>query len=264
MRASLAAVVVCALTLVAPAIAAPPTPGVHLVQVEGERGPVKGAIYVPRELDLAEPAPTVVFLHGYGECGTDGLKQLGVGLPNAIVWDAARWPFVVVIPQKPEFNVDWDEYLDAVLSMLDLAIAEFGADPDRVGLTGLSQGGHGTIALASRHPERFRAAAPVCGYTMRRFEPEGGRVSFDSPTPDERYARAAEAMRGMAVWIFHGGRDDIVPPSESEKLHEALLAADAPDAKLTIYPEDNHNSWDSAYRKSGLWDWFAERLAADD
>ncbi len=237
-----------------------PTPGFHFVQVEGEQGTVKGTIYVPRGLDMSTPAPTLVFLHGYGECGTDGSKNLGVGLPNALLWNADRWPFVIVMPQKPVFDTDWDTYDDAVINMLDLAIAEFGADPDRVGITGLSQGGHGTIAIATNHPDRFRAAAPVCGYTKPRFTGDGQRVSFKEPTSPEQFAQAARMMSDMGVWIFHGARDDVVPPSESKGLFAALEETDNDDIKLTIFPEDNHNSWDSAYRKSELWDWFADRL----
>jgi dipeptidyl aminopeptidase/acylaminoacyl peptidase len=67
----------------------------------------------------------------------------------------------------------------------------------------------------------------------------------------------------MGVWIFHGGLDDVVPPDESRGLFRALEATDNEDIKLTIFPEDNHNAWDSAYKRSGLWDWFAQRLAAD-
>ncbi|MEZ6241882.1 MAG: prolyl oligopeptidase family serine peptidase [Phycisphaerales bacterium] len=238
-------------------------PGFHFVEVKGEHGVVKGTIYVPRGLDTSKGAPCLVFLNGYGECGTDGLKNLGVGLPNAIVWDAARWPFVVVMPQKPVYDMEWDAYEDAVLAMLDLAVAEYGADPDRVGVTGLSQGGHGTIAIATHHPERFKAAAPVCGYTFSHFNDKGERVSRDEAAAERRLTEASSAMKGMAVWIFHGGRDDVVSPDESRNLHEALVHAGAEDVKLTIFPEDNHNSWDSAYRKSGLWDWFTQRLSKD-
>ena len=243
---------------------AQPTPGFHFVEVQGEHGAVKGTIYVPRGLDLSEPAPALVFLHGYGECGTDGSRNLGVGLPNALLWDADRWPFVIVMPQKPVFDTDWDTYDDAVITMLDLAIARFGADGDRVGITGLSQGGHGTIAIATNHPDRFRAAAPVCGYTKLRFTGDGQRVSFNDPTSPEQFAQAARAMSDMGVWIFHGGRDDVVPPSESKGLFSALEHTDNDDIKLTIFPEDNHNSWDSAYKRSGLWDWFGERLRDDN
>jgi len=239
-------------------------PGFHFVEVEGAKGPVKGVIYVPWGLDTGDGAPGLVFLHGYGECGTEGTHMLGVGLPSALVWNPERWPFVVVIPQKPVFNAEWDAYEDAVLKMLDLAISEYGVDADRVAVTGLSQGGHGTIALASHHPERFRAAAPVCGYTRVHFDENGVRGEQTPATAEtEAIKRAAERLKAMPVWLFHGGKDDVVPPAESRSLHDALEAAGADEVKLTIFPEDNHNSWDSAYRKSGVWDWLVEKTRAE-
>ncbi|MEZ6318919.1 MAG: prolyl oligopeptidase family serine peptidase [Phycisphaerales bacterium] len=269
MRWMLAVVVPFVVALVAPGVRAGEeigvtrSPGFHFVEVQGARGAVKGVIYVPWGLDTSEGAPAIVFLHGYGECGTEGTHQLGVGLPNALIWNPERWPFVVVIPQKPVFNAEWDNYEDAVLKMLDLAIADYGVDADRVALTGLSQGGHGTIALASHHPERFRAAAPVCGYTRGHFDAEGVRREL-SPVSAQtaEVVQAAEQLKGMPVWIFHGGKDDVVPPAESQSVHDALEAAGAGEVKLTIFPEDNHNSWDSAYRKSGLWEWLAEQTEA--
>ncbi|GJM18515.1 MAG: phospholipase [Phycisphaeraceae bacterium] len=246
-----------------PALAA--SPGFHFVEVEGVGGPVKGAIYIPWSMpDDEGGAPALVFLHGYGECGTEGTHQLGVGLPNVLIWNPERWPFVVVIPQKPEFNADWDDYEDAVLAMLDLAIADYGVDADRVALTGLSQGGHGTIALASHHPDRFRAAAPVCGYTAQRFV-DGDRRELPPVTAESpAVVAAAEALAGTPVWIFHGGADDVVPPAESESLHAALVAAGNDDAKLTIFPNANHNAWDPAYRGDhALWSWLFEQTEAE-
>jgi predicted peptidase len=38
------------------------------------------AVYVPREFDAARRWPLVLSLHGQGECGTDGLRQLTQGL----------------------------------------------------------------------------------------------------------------------------------------------------------------------------------------
>ncbi len=241
-----------------------PAPGFHYVEVEGESGPVKGAIYVPRDLDLSSPAPTLLFLHGYGECGTNGSHQLTVGLPPAVMRSPERWPFVIVVPQKPEHNAEWEDFEDAVFAMLDLAASEFNADADRVAITGLSQGGHGTIAIASRNPGRFAAAAPVCGYTARRFH-EGERdVRGDVTAQTPEVVRAAEALAGTPVWLFHGGVDDVVLPAESESLHEALVDAGNADAKLTIFARANHNSWDAAYNESGLWDWLAKQLTDDD
>lgn len=221
------------------------------VEVDGRTYPY--VVYRPRGLDASTPVRGLVFLHGRGECGTDGSRMLGVGLPNALVWDPHRWPFVVIIPQKPTPDSEWEDHEQAVMAMLDRAIAEHGVDPRRVAVTGLSQGGHGTIALASRHPGRFRAAAPVCGYIAPWARPEG---AWGSKMSAEGTARLVESLRGTPIWLFHGGKDDVVPPSESIWLHERLRPEDA---RLTIFPDDDHNSWDSAYRRSELAEWLVQQ-----
>lgn len=225
------------------------------IEVGGREYPY--VVYRPRGLDASEPARGLVFLHGRGECGTDGSHQLAVGLPPALVWDTERWPFVVLMPQKPTKDSEWEDHAPAVLAMLDRMIAEHNVDADRVAITGLSQGGHGTIAIAAMHPDRFRAAAPVCGY-IERWNVGGKKIDRSLPGPDSA-ERLVGAFRTTPIWLFHGGRDDVVPPIESETLHR-ILADGGVDAKLTLFPGDNHNSWDSAYRRSGLWEWLVEMM----
>lgn len=218
------------------------------------------AIYRPAGMAIGEPAAGLVFLHGYGECGTTGLKPIGVGLPHAIMFDPERWPFVVVIPQKPTHNSEWEDHEAAVLAILEHAVATQHIDPDRVAITGLSQGGHGTIQIASRNPDRFVAAAPVCGYVMRRFE-DGERRGGAVPGPEsDAYRAVVEGLRGVPIRLFHGGRDDVVPPTESTTLAKELEAAGA-DVEVTVFPDANHNSWDPTYRGSGVWSWLAEQTA---
>src|SRR4051812_28727085 len=67
----------------------------------GDGKTLKYIEYVPRNLDLSRPAPLVVFLHGSGECGEDGQKQLAIGIGTDLIWHAERWPCIVLIPQKP-------------------------------------------------------------------------------------------------------------------------------------------------------------------
>ncbi len=221
------------------------------VEVDGRVYPY--VVYRPR--GLAAPARGLVFLHGRGECGADGSRQLAVGLGPRLLWEPERWPFVVIFPQKPEGESEWEDHEAAVLAMLDRAIAVHGVDPARVAITGLSQGGHGTIQLAARHPARFRAAAPVCGYVERWWE---GGERIDRPAPGSaEAARYVEAFRTTPIWLLHGGKDDVVPPGESEALHRILTEGGVL-SRLTVFPEDNHNSWDSAYGRSGLCAWLAE------
>lgn len=53
--------------------------------------------------------PAILFLHGYGESGTDYRKQLTVGLPPRAKAHPEQWPFVLIAPQKPVFNSEWEK-----------------------------------------------------------------------------------------------------------------------------------------------------------
>jgi len=228
------------------------------VQSNGREYPY--AVYRPRGMDTGVPQRGLVFLHGRGECGMDGQKQLAVGLPNALLWDPDRWPFVIVFPQKPTGESEWEDHDKAVMAMLDREIQRGTIDKSRVAITGLSQGGHGTVALASKYPSRFRAAAPVCGYIGRVWhDGQRERPIFPQGKDAEKFANA---FLSTPIWIFHGGKDDVVPPSESQQLHKLLNNAGM-DSRLTIFPDANHNSWDKAYRESGLWDWLVEQTRAE-
>ncbi len=215
------------------------------------------SIMIPESAE--EGGPAILFLHGAGECGTDGKKNLAVGLPRHVRENPEQWPFVVIVPQKPTRESEWEDHADAVLAMLDEAAEEGLYESTRLAITGLSQGGHGTILLASMHPERFRSAAPVCGYVDRRMSTDGERVQEVPATPeDESVIAAAEVLKGMPVWLFHGTLDDVVPPEESRALAVAIKERRG-DVQFTEFKEANHNAWDPAYSKPELAEWFAEQ-----
>ncbi|NUQ71393.1 MAG: prolyl oligopeptidase family serine peptidase [Chthonomonadales bacterium] len=197
-------------------------------------------VYVPRQYEAATKWPCIVFLHGAGECGTDGLKQVAQGIGTAILLEQRRWPAIVVMPQKPDVKDAWEDHDAAVMAMLEATIAEYNIDPDRLYLTGLSQGGHGAWIIGARHSDRWAAVVPICGYGA----PEAVLPLKDTP-----------------VWCFHGGADEVVPPDRSQSIIDALIAAGGT-PKLTIFPGVGHNSWDKAYRDPELAAWlFTQRKA---
>lgn len=220
--------------------------------------------YPPGYFDPANAAkrwPLIVFLHGRGECGTEGSKQTAQGLVAAAQLNAAGWPAVIIAPQKQAGDGQWVQDQGYVMACLDSTLATERVNPNRVYLTGLSQGGAGTWAIAANKPDRFAAIAPICGY--------------GDPAP------IAAKLTAMPIWAFHGLKDDVVPPAQSEAMVAAIQAArtdtgkpggaDAdpagpgvnvkgPKPKLTLLPDANHNSWDTAYRATGadsLWTWMS-------
>lgn len=203
----------------------------------------------------------LLFLHGAGECGTDGVRQMHVGLPRYAQEQPELWPFVLIVPQKPSVNSEWENHDVALMKMLDQA-AEMGLyDRQRLAITGLSQGGHGTIMVGGMHPDRFLAAGPVCGYTRTVFDGSRNRIPrihAKADTPE--VVAAAKKLSVMPVWLHHGDADSVVPADESRALHEALVQLDA-EVTYSEYADVNHNSWDNAYTNERFSQWFIELLA---
>ena len=211
-------------------------------------------VYVPPDFDPAESLPVLLFLHGAGERGVDGLRQTQVGVGSAIRWSSDRFPMIVVMPQVPPDERWLGEPARAAMAALERSIIEFNGDRERVYLTGMSMGGYGTYALAYDHPEVFAAMAPVCGGVVAYPTAKSTRDLPAIAGADDPYALVAQRIRDIPIWIFHGFHDDLIPPEESRKLNAALLAAGA-NVTYTEFPDANHDAWDPAYGNVKLWQW---------
>jgi predicted peptidase len=216
-------------------------------------------VFVPRNWSAARRWPVILFLHGAGERGSDGVRQTQIGLAAAIRWAPERFPALVVFPQAPEEERWIGEPADAAMAALDRTIAEFSGDPERVSLTGLSLGGFGAWHLALAHPHRFAALVPVCGGIVPAGSATSVRQSPLTMNAADPYTFTAKALAHIPIWMFHGADDTVVFPSESRKMAAALEAAGA-HFTYTELPATGHNAWDPAYGNAALWQWlFAAR-----
>jgi predicted peptidase len=212
-------------------------------------------VYVPKDWSKKQKWPVILFLHGAGERGDDGLIQTEVGIGTAIRRYSERFPAVVVFPQCRR-NVWWTEPAmeEQALKTLDQSIKEFNGDAERTYLTGISMGGYGTWSIASKHPGRFAALAPVCGGIRIPARAQVPEALKNQPAGADPYAETAKKIGQTPVWIFHGGDDSVVPPGESRKMTEALKAVNG-DVRYSEYDKVNHNSWDKAYAEKELMTW---------
>ncbi|MDN5781660.1 MAG: prolyl oligopeptidase family serine peptidase [Luteimonas sp.] len=215
-------------------------------------------VFVPGSAPGAKP-PVILFLHGSGERGDDGIKPTLAGLGPHVRSNAETFPAIVVFPQVPEGGEWQGTSVDVAFAALDAATAEFDGDRDRTYLTGMSMGGYGTWELALAQPGRFAALVPVCGAVR---QPDDERALFVTPVagdPDP-YASIARTLRDVPVWIFHGAKDNVVLPDDDRGLIAAFRAVGAGDAHYTEFPDANHNAWDPAYTQTpDLWRWLFSR-----
>lgn len=203
-------------------------------------------VFVPSRAAGGARPPVVVFLHGSGEIGVDGVKPTQVGLGPHLRSHPDDFPAIVVFPQIRE-GESWDDGADFAFAALRAASAEFNGDPDRTYLTGVSLGGYGVWTLARLQPGLFAALVPVCGGI--------GRDTATAP-----YAETARRFRDEPIWIFHGAKDDVVPPDQSRRIAAELRSIGARDARYTEFPDADHNAWHPAYGMQELWTWmFAQR-----
>ena len=170
--------------------------------------------------------------------------DIGGKLVGAVIMimgeDEYDFPFIVVSPQCPAGDW-WTDKVEVLIGLLDDIVSRYDVDTDRIYLTGLSMGGYGTWSLAAAHPDRFAAMAPICG---------GGKRFM------------AYRLNKVPVWAFHGAKDGVVPPKESEEMVTAIKARGG-DAKLTVYPDAGHDSWTATYDNQELYDWFLKHRISD-
>lgn len=213
-------------------------------------------VLLPLGFDSTQTYPVVFFLHGAGERGRDNQKQLVHGA-KLFLQDSIRenYKAIVVFPQCPT-NDYWANVLrthddkgkrnfdfleegapgNAMVLLQELVtymLEKYPIKKDQVYVGGLSMGGMGTFELVKRMPKTFAAAFPICG---------GANPA------------TAKKLKKASWWVFHGGKDDVVPPYHSENMVKALKAAGVK-VKFTLYPNANHNSWDSAFAEPGLLPW---------
>ncbi|MEO8109489.1 MAG: PHB depolymerase family esterase [Ginsengibacter sp.] len=224
---------------------------------KGERSLFYRTLY-PLQYEKNKKYPVVIFLHGAYEKGNDNSKQLALGA-SLFLQDAVRknYPAIVIFPQCPEddawvyFQVKRDSAGNLadvlfpfkkeattpsalVKELVDSLLIAGIADSSKVYIGGLSQGAMGVYDLLGRYPDYFAAAFPICG--------------AGNPGLTKRYANQ------VALWIFHGAKDEVVKPEYSRTFYRRLKREGA-DVRYTEYAGVGHNSWDMAFAEEDLLPW---------
>ncbi|WP_298461508.1 alpha/beta hydrolase [uncultured Cellulomonas sp.] len=238
-------------------------------------------VHVPADAD--GPVPCVVWIHG--GAWWDGDRRFTPG----------NWPkddhwFRLVVGSgmavaTVDYRLSGEAHHPAQLADAQAAIrflrhrsADLGIDPDRIGVSGESAGGHlaALVALTGDAPvpptERsvvgpssaVAAAVPMYPVTdLSAFGPDGPDAAADTagappwvgPTPEDRLlgrpvGEAADVARAASpvgrvhagappMLLLHGTADTVVPPGHSERLAAALADAGAP-VRLELVPGGEH------------------------
>ncbi|MFI5158079.1 MAG: prolyl oligopeptidase family serine peptidase [Sphingobacteriales bacterium] len=213
-------------------------------------------ILFPENFDPQKKYPLIVVLHGAGERGNDNQSQLKNGSALFLKPDVReQFPAIVIFPQCPangfwsdaivqpdssgyKFTFQTDgkptQAMSALMAMVDEFLDKPFVNKHQVYIGGLSMGGMGTFEIIGREPNVFAAAFAICG--------------GDNTLNAKKYAKK------VPLWIFHGAKDKTVSADHSIVMVDAIKAAGG-EPKFTLYPNDDHDSWDDAFNEPQLLPW---------
>ncbi len=193
--------------------------------------------------DSLKEYPLLIFLHGGSARGTDTLDLYDAG-PFDQIYRGRNFSFIVVAPQCPK-HIRWstENWFENFYSDL---INKYRIDTNRIYLTGVSLGGSGTWYLATKYPDRFKAIAPMSGFTRH--------MNYISENIDN--------LKNTPIWAFHGELDKVVPVEETDFLMSKLKCMNNSVRYLREKDVGHWIHW-SVYPENEIYDWFLKHDKRD-
>jgi S-formylglutathione hydrolase len=122
----------------------------------------------------------------------------GAGVPGETdSWDFGVGAGFYVDAQVEPWSRHYRMY-SYILELRELVLANFGADPERVGIFGHSMGGHGALVLALRNPGLFRSVSAFAPIAAPIHSPWGEKAFSGYLGNDEAAWRSYDASELMA------------------------------------------------------------------
>ena len=172
-------------------------------------------------------------------------KRLEDGVPQKPKTNIMKQPMLGAVPADSIplgiFSATgWNNQEKDLLAMLDLTLADYNTDVNRIYLTGLSYGGFGTWYIASKYSERFTAISPVVGW-------------------GEPNMMTSIAENKIPVWAFAGGRDNSVEVQYFYEGMNKLEELGHRNIRFTIHEDLGHDTWRRVYGGDDIYNWFLEQ-----
>jgi predicted peptidase len=218
---------------------------------------LKYASYAPET--SGEKKPLVIWLHGMGEGGTDGLLPISANKAANFASEDIQSYFdgaYVLAPQTPtmwmqgpngEFGGKDSKYTKALMGLIeDYVSKNSNIDKNRIYIGGDSNGGYMTMVMAREYTDYFAAAFPTC------------EALADSLITDSDIQK----MKDLPMW-FIASKDDTTVDINNYVVptYNRLKAAGAENLHLSLYDSvvDQtglyKNPDGTPYKYNGHWSW---------
>lgn len=159
------------------------------------------ALSVPLTYQPSKGYALVVCLHGAGFSGDAYLERWQSRLSD---------DYILVCPTYPSGAWFTRPAENLVLAVMERVQAQYHVDPDRVFLTGMSNGGIGAWLIGMHHAQRFAGLAPMASGL------DGVLMPF------------LANLRTTPVYIIHGAKDQVMPVELSRAISRELAAIGYP------------------------------------
>ena len=192
----------------------------------------------PVATEAGKKHPLVLALHGAGgRKAKDWVKNCYANKVLSSETMRKKYPCYVVAPNVTGKDNWTGDRLADVFELVGQLQKKFPIDADRIYVTGQSMGGYGTFHLLAQEPKLFSAGIPVAG---------GGNPG------------AVRDYKKVALWVFHGAKDPVVPVSQSQAMVEALKKARS-EVKYTEFPDADHGIAGNVYNDEKVHEWLFEQ-----
>ena len=226
-----------------------------LIGKAGERD-LLGDLFLPPEKNLKKPA--IVIIHGGGWMEGDKNQLRGYGIL------LSRLGFVCLCASyRLSQEAKWPSQIEDIkcaIRYLKANSKELGVDPERIGVTGNSAGGHLALMCASEDTKlegqggnlefdsKVKAICALYPPTLIREEvPEGKLNAFallmGETASSADYVKASPIKQDLSSFppclLIHGSQDKVVPLSESDDFYDELQK-NKRTAEIHVYADEDH------------------------
>lgn len=165
------------------------------IQIQGRTYPL--ALSVPLTYQPSKGYGLVVCLHGAGFTGDAYLERWQARLGEEYLLACPTYPSGAWFTRRAE---------DLVLATIQQVRRRYHVDPDRIFLTGMSNGGIGTWLIGMHHAPLFAGIAPMASGL------------------DDVLMPFLANLRNTPIYIIHGAKDQVMPVELSRSISRELTA----------------------------------------
>ncbi len=156
------------------------------------------AMHVPKNYDAKKSYPLIICLHGAGFVGDSYIDR----------WKSRLGANAILVCPTIQGGAWWSRQGETlVLDVMDAVSSEYHINPEKIFLTGMSNGGIGVYLVGMFHADRFAAIAPMAG-----------------GIPDEIFP-FLDNFSSTGIYIIHGAHDQVMPVRLSQDLSAYLKDA---------------------------------------